>query len=50
MDPGEGRIPAALGYTGMLSTFEDAGFEVVHRIDSAQATVQRVIVRRAIDG
>ena len=49
VDPGEARIPAALGYTGMLSTFEDAGFEVVHRIDSPQATVQRVIVRRGID-
>jgi GNAT superfamily N-acetyltransferase len=49
VDPGDGRIPAAVGYTGILSTFEDAGFEVVHRIDSPQATVQRVIVRRAID-
>jgi len=49
VDPGDGRIPAALGYTGLLSTFEAAGFEVVHEIDSPQATVRRVIVRRAID-
>jgi GNAT superfamily N-acetyltransferase len=46
VDPGEGRIPAALGYTGHLSTFEAAGFRVVHEIDSPQATVRRVIVRR----
>ena len=43
---GDGRIPAAVGYTGLLSTFLAAGFEVVHEIDSPQATVQRVIVRR----
>ena len=43
---GEGRIPAAVGYTGLLSTFLAAGFEVVHEIDSPAATVQRVIVRR----
>jgi len=48
VDPGEGRIPAAVGYTGLLSTFEAAGFRVVHRIDSPQATVQRVIVRRDV--
>jgi GNAT superfamily N-acetyltransferase len=40
------RVPAAVGYTGLLSTFEKAGFRVVHEIDSPQATVQRVIVRR----
>ncbi len=49
VDPGDGRVPAALGYTGLLSTFEAAGFEVVHRIDSPQATVRRVIVRRSIE-
>ena len=48
VDPGEGRVPAALGYTGLLSTFQAAGFEVVRRIDSPQSTVQRVIVRRTI--
>jgi GNAT superfamily N-acetyltransferase len=48
VDPGEGRIPAALGYTGLLSTFEAAGFRVVRRIDAPQATVQRVIVRREV--
>ena len=48
VDPREGRVPAALGYTGLLSTFEAAGFEVVRRIDSPQSTVQRVIVRRSI--
>jgi GNAT superfamily N-acetyltransferase len=46
VDAGDGRIPAALGYTGHLSTFKAAGFEVVHEIDSPQATVRRVIVRR----
>jgi GNAT superfamily N-acetyltransferase len=44
--PAKERIPAALGYTGLLSTFEAAGFEVVREIDSPQATVRRVIVRR----
>jgi GNAT superfamily N-acetyltransferase len=48
VDPGDGRVPAALGYTGLLSTFAAAGFEVVRRIDSPQSTVQRVIVRRTI--
>jgi GNAT superfamily N-acetyltransferase len=46
VDPGDGRVPAALGYTGLLSTFLAAGFEVVREIDSPQATVRRVIVRR----
>jgi GNAT superfamily N-acetyltransferase len=44
--PAKDRIPAAVGYTGLLSTFEAAGFEVVHEIDSPSATVARVIVRR----
>ena len=43
---GDGRVAAAVGYTGLLSTFLAAGFEVVHQIDSPQSTVQRVIVRR----
>ena len=46
VDAGDSRIPAAVGYTGLLSTFLAAGFEVVHEIDSPQATVRRVIVRR----
>ena len=46
--PAAERIPAAVGYTGLLSTFEAAGFEVVREIDSPQATVQRVIVRRDV--
>ena len=46
VDVGDRRIPAAVGYTGLLSTFLAAGFEVVHEIDSPQATVRRVIVRR----
>ncbi|MBA2382063.1 MAG: GNAT family N-acetyltransferase [Chloroflexi bacterium] len=46
VDAGEGRVPAAVGYTGHLSTFRAAGFRVVHEIDSPQATVRRVIVRR----
>ena len=47
-DVGDSRIPSANGYTGVLSTFEAAGFEVVHEIDSPTATVKRVIVRRRI--
>jgi GNAT superfamily N-acetyltransferase len=47
-DAGDGRVPAAVGYTGLLSTFLAAGFEVVHEIDSPGATVKRVIVRREI--
>jgi len=47
-DPGDRRIPSANGYTGLLSTYEAAGFRVVHTIDSPTATVKRVIVRRAI--
>jgi GNAT superfamily N-acetyltransferase len=49
VDPGDGRVPAALGYTGLLSTFEAAGFKVVHEIDSPQSKVRRMIVRRLID-
>jgi GNAT superfamily N-acetyltransferase len=48
VDPGDGRVPAALGYTGVLSTFEAAGFKVVQEIVSPQATVRRVIVRREL--
>ena len=48
VDVGDGRVPAAVGYTGLLSTFLAAGFEVVHQIDSPQATVRRVIVRRDV--
>ena len=40
------EVPAAVGDTGLLSTFVAAGFRVVHEIDSPQATVRRVIVRR----
>lgn len=46
VDAGDARIAAAVGYTGLLSTFLAAGFEVVHEIDSPQSTVRRVIVRR----
>jgi GNAT superfamily N-acetyltransferase len=46
VDPGAGRVPAALGYTGLLSTFKAAGFKVVREIDSPQSSVRRVIVRR----
>ena len=46
--PATDRIPAAVGYTGLLSTFEAAGFEVVREIDSPGSTVQRVIVRREV--
>jgi GNAT superfamily N-acetyltransferase len=48
VDPGDGRVPAALGYTGLLSTFQAAGFQVVHQIDPPQSKVRRVVVRREI--
>jgi len=48
VDTGDGRVPAALGYTGLLSTFVAAGFRVVHRVDSPQSKVRRVIVRRVV--
>jgi GNAT superfamily N-acetyltransferase len=48
VDAGEGRVPAALGYTGHLSTFLAAGFHVVHEIDSPRSTVRRMVVRRAV--
>jgi GNAT superfamily N-acetyltransferase len=48
VDPGDGRVPAAVGYTGLLSTFEAAGFKVVREINSAQSSVRRVIVRREV--
>jgi GNAT superfamily N-acetyltransferase len=48
VDPGDARVPAALGYTGLLSTFQASGFRVVHQIDSPQSNVRRVIVRREI--
>lgn len=48
VDPGEGRVPAALRYTGLLSTFTAAGFRIVHEIDSPQSKVRRVIVRREL--
>jgi GNAT superfamily N-acetyltransferase len=48
VDAGDGRIQAALGYTGLLSTFKAAGFRVVHQVDSPQSKVRRVIVRREL--
>jgi GNAT superfamily N-acetyltransferase len=48
VDPGSGRVPAALGYTGLLSTFEAAGFKVAQKVSSSQSTVHRVIVRRTM--
>ena len=42
------KVPAANLYTGSLSTFLAAGFTVAREIDSPQATVRRVIVRRAL--
>jgi GNAT superfamily N-acetyltransferase len=48
VDPGDGRVPAALGYTGLLSTFKAAGFKVVRTISSPQSSVRRVIVRRTV--
>jgi GNAT superfamily N-acetyltransferase len=42
------KVSPGVAYTGLLSTFKAAGFRVVHEIDSPQATVNRVIVRREL--
>jgi GNAT superfamily N-acetyltransferase len=49
VDSGGARVGAGVAYTGLLSTFEAAGFRVVRQIDSPQATVRRVIVRRDLE-
>ncbi len=49
VDSGDARIAAAVGYSGLLSTFVEAGFRVVHEIDSPRATVRRVIVRKDLE-
>jgi GNAT superfamily N-acetyltransferase len=49
VDSSEGKPTAATLYTGTLSTFRRAGFEVAQEIDSPQATVTRTIVRLALD-
>ena len=48
VDAEGGRIPAAVGYTGLLSTFIAAGFHVVRDVASPRSTVRRVIVRRRV--
>jgi GNAT superfamily N-acetyltransferase len=45
VDSGGTKVAPGTAYTGLLSTFEAAGFRVVKEIDSPQATVRRVIVR-----
>lgn len=49
VDSGGAKVASGTAYTGLLSTFEAAGFRVLHEIDSPQATVRRVIVRRDLD-
>ena len=49
VDAGGSKVAAATAYTGLLSTFIAAGFQVVHEINSPQATVRRVIVRRVLE-
>jgi GNAT superfamily N-acetyltransferase len=49
VDSGGAKVGAGVAYTGLLSTFEAAGFRVAREIDSPQATVRRVIVRRSLD-
>jgi GNAT superfamily N-acetyltransferase len=49
VDPGGARVAAGTAYTGLLSTFEAAGFRTLHEIDSPQATVRRKIVRLDLD-
>lgn len=45
VDTAEGKVSATTLYTGALSTFRKAGFDVVRQIDSPRATVTRTIVR-----
>ena len=46
VDSGGAKLAPGVAYTGLLSTFEAAGFHVVKQIDSPQSTVRRVIARR----
>src|SRR5688500_17317208 len=48
VDTERGRVPAASAYTGALSMFERAGFDVVERRQWNATTPGRPIVRRAI--
>jgi GNAT superfamily N-acetyltransferase len=48
VDTAGGKVPAANLYTGAWSTFEAAGFSVAREVDSPQATVRRLIVRREL--
>jgi len=48
VDPTMGRPSAATLYSGTLSTFLRAGFQVVRPMDSPTATVVRSIVRLAL--
>ncbi len=45
VDTSSGRPSAATLYSGVLSTFLEAGFNVVRRVDSPGASVTRSIVR-----
>jgi GNAT superfamily N-acetyltransferase len=45
VDTSEGRPSAATLYSGSLSTFRAAGFDVIREVDSPSATVSRTIVR-----
>ncbi len=44
-DPGEGRLPVAAAYTGVLTTFEAAGFQRVAATTSHTGGAPRVVVR-----
>jgi GNAT superfamily N-acetyltransferase len=50
VDASRGRVPAASAYTGALSMFESAGFDVVERRQWNASSPVRPIVRRAIRG
>jgi GNAT superfamily N-acetyltransferase len=49
IDAAGAKVAAASAYTGVLSTFEAAGFRVVHEIDSPGGKVRRVIVSRDLE-
>jgi GNAT superfamily N-acetyltransferase len=46
VDPGDGRMTDAYAYTGTLSTFLSAGFQIVAPTTSTAGGHPRVIVRR----
>lgn len=48
VDPGEAKIPASAGYTGLRSVFERAGFSLVQVSGSKAGGCPRVIMRHEL--